>query len=239
MMRKILITNDDGIDSDGIVRLARAAVEFGEVWVVAPEHQRSAASHCITLREPIAIKKHTFPVDGVNAYACSGSPADCVRVGSLSVMPCKPDVVLSGINYGYNTASDIQYSATAGAAFEAAFQGCRAIALSENADPCHEVTDAFLNDLLREYIDVEVGKNRIININFPGGRLAECRGIRRNTAISEGSFYRDRYRLVEEKTDGTRLFAVDGIYNEDAEEGTDFRAIVDKYVSVGTVRNIG
>ena len=238
-MRRILITNDDGIDSDGIRRLAEAAKEFGEVWVIAPEHQRSAASHCITLREPVAVRPHDFPVKGVHAFACGGSPADCVRVGSLGVMPYKPDVVLSGINYGYNVASDIQYSATAGAAFEAAFQGFRAIALSENADPCHEITDAYLKALLEEYIDVRVEKNHIININFPGGKKEECRGTARNTGTSEGSFYHDRYRLVEEKADGTRMYLVDGIYNEDAEPGTDFRAILDKYISVGIVKNIG
>ena len=102
--RRILITNDDGIDSGGIARLAKAAKDFGEVWVVAPQHQRSAASHCITLREPIDVYPHDFAVEGVHAYSCSGTPADCVRVGGLSVMPVRPDVVLSGINFGYNVA---------------------------------------------------------------------------------------------------------------------------------------
>ena len=99
-MRRILITNDDGIDAGGLVRLTEAAKDFGEVWVVAPAHQRSAASHSITLREALYVKECDFPVSGVKAFSCSGLPADCVRVGSLSVMPCKPDLVLSGINYG-------------------------------------------------------------------------------------------------------------------------------------------
>ena len=128
----ILITNDDGIEADGLIRLAEAAKEFGEVWVVAPKRERSAASHSITLRRHIDVYPHNdFPVEGVKAYHCSGKPADCVRVGALAVMPEKPDLVLSGINYGYNSATDIQYSATVGAAFEAAFQGIHAIALSE------------------------------------------------------------------------------------------------------------
>ena len=100
MDRKILITNDDGIESDGIARLAEAAKEFGEVWIVAPESQRSAASHSITLRHPIDVLPHDFPVEGVHAFSCSGTPGDCVRVGSLNIMPVKPDVVLSGINFG-------------------------------------------------------------------------------------------------------------------------------------------
>lgn len=132
-MKKILITNDDGIDSDGIIRLAKIAVEFGEVWVVAPESQRSAMSHSVTLRHGIEAWKVDFPVSGVHAYACDGTPADCVRIGVLNIVPGKPDHVFSGINYGYNVASDIQYSATAGAAFEAAFQKVHTIAFSEDA----------------------------------------------------------------------------------------------------------
>ncbi len=237
-MRKILITNDDGIEAEGIIRLAETAKEFGEVWVIAPAHQRSAASHCITLREPVEIKEADFPVEGVKAFACSGTPADCVRVGSLSVMPYKPDVVLSGINYGYNVASDIQYSATCGAAFEASFQGFISIALSENANQCHDITDAYIKELLSEYIDFRPERNQILNINFPTGKVEECKGIKRDLITSEDSFYHDRYKMIEEREDGTKLYMVDGIYNEDAEEGTDFRAVVDKYISVGLVNNI-
>ena len=103
-MKTILITNDDGIEAGGIVRLAEAAAEFGEVWVVAPARQMSAASHSITLHSPVDIYPHSFPVPGVRAFSCSGTPGDCVRVGSLSILPRRPDVVLSGINYGYNVA---------------------------------------------------------------------------------------------------------------------------------------
>ena len=101
-MRTILITNDDGIEAGGIVRLAEAAAEFGEVWVVAPARQMSAASHSITLHSPLDIYPHSFPVPGVRAFSCSGTPGDCVRTGSLSILPRRPDVVLSGINYGFN-----------------------------------------------------------------------------------------------------------------------------------------
>ena len=78
-MNRILITNDDGIESDGMIRLARAAKEFGEVWVVAPDGQRSAMSHSITLRHSIEAWKVDFPVQGVHAYACNGTPAEIGR----------------------------------------------------------------------------------------------------------------------------------------------------------------
>ena len=80
-MQKILITNDDGIQSDGIIRLARAAKKYGKVWVVAPDGQRSAMSHRITLHETIEFFPVDFPVEGVHAYASTGTPADCVRFG--------------------------------------------------------------------------------------------------------------------------------------------------------------
>ena len=106
-MRKILITNDDGINAGGIVRLARTAAEFGEVWVVAPDSERSAMSHSLTLRQPIEAWQVDFPVPGVHAYACDGRPADCVRIGVLNKVPGRPDHVFAGINYGYNVATDI------------------------------------------------------------------------------------------------------------------------------------
>lgn len=250
-MRRILITNDDGINADGLARLVAAAKEFGEVWVVAPESQRSAASHSITLHRPIDVYPYEFEEAGqqmlseVHAFSCSGTPADCVRVGSLNIMPEKPDVVLSGINYGYNACSDIQYSATAGAAFEGTFQGCLSIALSEGApsskdeEPCHEVTDAYLTEVLSILIEKEHIAGQIYNVNFPMCKLSECKGIAWNRPVSEGMFYRDHYNKIEDLEDGGVRLMVEGAYNEDAEEGTDFRAIVDGYVSVGVVNNIG
>ena len=238
-MRRILITNDDGIEADGLHRLAEEAMNFGEVWVVAPENQRSAASHSITLHSPIDVVPHDYPVRGVHAFTCTGMPADCVRVGALYVMPQKPDVVLSGINYGYNCATDVQYSATVGAAMEGAFQGCRAIAFSEGALWRHEVTDHYLHRILEELIDEPLGYGQIFNVNFPCCALSDCRGVLRDRTVSRGMMYRDSYRVRKRRPNGAVRLMVDGEYNEDAEPGTDFRAVVDRFVSIGTVKNIG
>ena len=235
---RILITNDDGIEAEGIIRLAAAAAAFGEVWVVAPDRGRSAASHCITLHSPIDIFPHEFPVPGVHAFSCTGMPADCVRVGSLSVMPEKPDVVLSGINYGHNVASDIQYSATIGAALEASFQGIRGIALSEGADPDHSVTDAYLLPVLEKWIGSGIPEGQILNINFPKCPLAECRGILEDRTVSKSVPFTDRYREIEKLPGSGARFMVEGLYREEAEEGSDFRALIDRYISAGFVRNL-
>lgn len=236
-MRKILITNDDGINANGIIRLAQAATEFGEVWVVAPDSQRSAMSHSITLRHSVDAWKIDFPVPGVHAYACSGTPGDCVRIGSLNIVPGKPDHVFSGINYGFNAASDIQYSATAGAAFEAAFQGIHTIAFSEDACEIHEVTDRYLKEIIAELLDKPLGVNQIWNVNFPGCKSAECNGILRNRKVSTDAFYVDRYietTVLEEKIS----YMVEGIRNYTALEGTDLKAIFDNYISIGIATNI-
>lgn len=236
-MRKILITNDDGIDADGLIRLAKAAKEFGEVWVVAPDSQRSAMSHSITLRHSIEAWQCDFPISGVHAYACNGTPADCVRIGVLNIVPGSPDHVFSGINYGYNAATDLQYSATAGAAFEAAFQGIHSIAFSEEAVKTHEVTDAFLSEIMADLLERPLGKNQIWNVNFPGCSITECKGVLRDRTVSTDVFFQDRYmetRVSEERIS----YMVDGMRRFEAEQGTDLRAIFDSYVSVGIATNI-
>ena len=236
-MRKILITNDDGINADGIIRLAQAATEFGEVWVLAPDSQRSAMSHSITLRHNVDAWKVDFPVPGVHAYACSGTPGDCVRIGSLNIVPEKPDHVFSGINYGFNAASDIQYSATAGAAFEAAFQGIHTIAFSEDACEIHEVTERYLKEIIAELLNKPLGVNQIWNVNFPGCQLAECNGILRDRKVSTDAFYVDRYIETTVSEDKVS-YMVEGIRNYSALEGTDLKAIFDNYISIGIATNI-
>jgi len=237
-MLSIFITNDDGITSEGLIRLARAAVKLGEVWAVAPDGQRSAASHAITLHGTVDIFPVDFPVPGVHAFSCSGTPADCVRTGCLSVMPHKPDIVISGINKGFNTATDIQYSGTCGAAFEGAFQGILSIALSEDDKPCHEVLERYLPEILKEVIAEKASVDEIINVNFPCCPLSEFRGILRDRKVSNSMFYRDSYRLVKELPGGGMRLEVNGHFNKEAEEGSDMKAVVDNCISIGRVRNL-
>ena len=236
-MKKILITNDDGIDSDGLIRLAKVAMEFGEVWVVAPHSQRSAMSHSITLRHSIEAWEVDFPVPGVHAYACDGTPADCVRIGVLNIVPEKPDHVFSGINYGYNVGSDLQYSATAGAAFEASFQKIHTIAFSEDADEMHEVTDEYIKDIMGDLLDKPLEINQIWNVNFPSCRLKDCKGILKGRTVSTDEFYKDRY-LEKKVSSGKISYVVEGIRNYEASQGTDLRAILENYVSIGIATNI-
>lgn len=192
MGRLILITNDDGIDAGGIRQLAETAKAFGEVWVVAPESQRSGKSHSVTYLEPLYVRERPGYMDGVKAYECSGVPVDCVRVG-IHLLGRKPDVVLSGINSGYNISGDIQYSGTAGAALEAAFWGIHAIALSQANLDYHPVTDRYLRELIGEYIDKPLPQNTVWNINFPGCAPEDCKGVKHGCAVSQDDFYTDSF----------------------------------------------
>ena len=235
--KKILVTNDDGIHANGLLRLVKAAKNFGKVYVVAPDKECSAMSHRITLREHIDVKQVPFEIEGVEAYASTGTPADCVRFGILNILREKPDLVLSGINYGFNCGSDIQYSATVGAALEAACVGVHAIALSEDFSEHHEVTDAYLEQMIGKLMKRPLGYNQIWNVNFPKCPLSEFRGILENRKVAKNAFFEDEY-VEEVLMDGTRRLSVKGHYHENAEEGTDFRAVVDGYISVGVVNNL-
>lgn len=237
MNRKILITNDDGIGSNGIIRLAAAAVKYGEVWVVAPESQRSAASHSITLREHIDVYPHPFPVDGVKAFAVSGTPADCARLGILSIMPKKPDIVLSGINFGYNAGGDVQYSATVGAAMEAVFQGVPAVALSEGTNDGYIITDMYLDEILSQVINSPFTPQSIVNVNFPNCTPEDFKGILRSRASAPTGVFSDGY-IGEPLANGGTRYRVNGSYIGSAPEDSDLYALYNNYISIGTITNI-
>ena len=127
----ILLTNDDGYQAEGLVVLESVLQRFGhEVWVCAPSDQRSAQSHAMTLRGKVKIVRY-----GQHHYHCSGTPADCILYGLTgNTLPVTPDVVISGINHGYNASTDILYSGTVGAAKEASLRGIKAIAISARVD---------------------------------------------------------------------------------------------------------
>lgn len=243
-MRRILITNDDGIESPGLIRLVKTASALGDVFVIAPDGQRSAQSHSITLRKPIDLWPVRLPIDGVDAYACTGTPADCVRIGLAHLLKEKPDWVLSGINSGYNMGTDIQYSATVGAALEATITGVPAIAVSEAAGDNHGLTDAYLPGILADLLDRKLGAEEIINVNFPAGSQADFRGILDNRTVGRCPMYLAEYETVATREDGGARVEVRGILDvksillDDGEKESDFRALMEGYISIGKVHNI-
>lgn len=231
---RILVVNDDGIEAEGIVRLVKAAKALGEVWVVAPAAQCSAMSHRITVRGELTVKPVDFPVDGVTAYSVSGTPADCVKVALAALMPEKPDIVFSGINEGYNAGRDILYSGTIGAATEALSNGIAAIAFSSEANGIFDVVDAQLAAIAAELSQKKLPADQMWNVNFPGCSMAEYKGILYDRLPASHALFADCYDKTE-NADGSLRLVVNGILTDKADAGTDIRAVLDRYISIGVV----
>ncbi|CUH91696.1 5'/3'-nucleotidase SurE [Herbinix luporum] len=233
---RILVVNDDGVFTSGISHLAKMAAKLGEVWVVAPDQQCSAMSHRITVHGTLDIKQVDISVPGVHAYGVSGTPADCVKVGIKYLMPEKPDIVFSGINFGYNVGLDILYSGTVGAAMEALIHGVPAMAFSKEMNDNYEVVEANLLSITKELLNRPIKSNEIWNINFPSCTMSEFRGVLYDRIPAKEQFYLDKYVRMELENSNFRL-TIDGVRNTAAEEGTDMRAVLDNYISVGKVAN--
>ena len=181
---KILLVNDDGISSPGIVHLAEMAMQLGEVWVAAPSSQCSAMSQKLTIFQPLELEEYDFPLPVAGAYSIGGTPADCVKTALKAVLPIRPDVVFSGINIGYNAGFDIAYSGTVAAAIEAVLNGIPAIAFSAQHDGSYDVTDRYILDIARELLAAPLAPGEIWNVNFPGCPLDEFKGILHERTIA-------------------------------------------------------
>ncbi len=169
----ILLVNDDGIGAVGIMALLEAAVSRGHtVTMAAPAAQQSAASHRITLTDPLFVKPYDTSLPGVEAYAVHGTPADCVRIALMGgLMSRQPDVVISGINNGYNAGTDVHYSGTVGAAMEGSLAGFRAIASSISWNAPSESLRALAEltiDMAERYSRIPALPISVMNINAPG-----------------------------------------------------------------------
>jgi 5'-nucleotidase len=163
----ILVSNDDGVHAPGIRALAEALAPLGEVWIVAPDREASASGQSLTLKHPLRAEK----VDA-RVLAVDGTPADCVNLAIVKLLPRRPTVVVSGINRGGNLGDDVFYSGTVGAAREATFFGVSAIAVSlaARADLDYGPAAEFARRLTGLVIDRGLPERTLLNVNVPAGR---------------------------------------------------------------------
>ena len=163
----ILICNDDGIESNGLKALAEKLSDKNEILIIAPDGNRSACSHTLTVRESVKITEYG-KIKGCRSYAISGSPADCVKIARHIFSDFVPDVVLSGINKGHNLGSDIMYSGTVAIAYEAAFFGIPAFAFSafSHGESDFTLYAEIAADILYKLFPL-TEKTGIWNVNFP------------------------------------------------------------------------
>ncbi len=174
----ILVTNDDGITAPGIRTLIEVMKEFGDVVVVAPDSPQSGMGHAITLDSTLHVESITIKDGSQVEYSCSGTPADCVKLAVNELLPRKPDLCVSGINHGSNSAINVIYSGTMSAAIEAGIEGIPSVGFSLldhswNAD--FEPLKSHIKTIAKNVIENGLPEGVVLNVNFPKG---DVKGIK-------------------------------------------------------------
>lgn len=190
---RLLVTNDDGIVSEGIRALADSLSVLGDVWVVAPDRERNAVSHALTLHRPLRITTIS-----PHKYAVNGTPADCVNIGIHFLLPEKPDLVISGINRGANLGNDINYSGTVAAAVEGTLMGIPSFAISLAGEQSFKFQPAarFALRMARFILDKGLPHHTLLNVNVP-----DTGGEEVDQYVLTSQDTQARMNTVEEKTD--------------------------------------
>lgn len=229
----ILISNDDGITAPGIRTLVKVMKQIGKVVVVAPDSPQSGMGHAITVANTLRLDRSTIFED-IEAYECSGTPADCVKLGKHHVLhDRRPDIVVSGINHGSNSSISVLYSGTMSAAIEAAIEGLPAIGFSlcdfsHEADFAH--TEEYVEKIVRQALDFGIPAGTALNVNIPKKSDIPIAGIkicRQARARWEEAF--------DERLDpnNRRYFWMTGSFvNPDQGDDTDEYALLHNYISV-------
>jgi 5'-nucleotidase len=237
---RVLLTNDDGIEAEGLQALRRAllGVEGIELAVIAPDGNRSAIGRGITTRRPLWVEEVEFG-DGTVGYATDGTPVDCVRFAALGLVEgFQAELIVSGINHGSNLGDDISYSGTVAAAIEGIVLGLPAIAVSQQSLAREmdfrlgrtfefEAAAAFTARVVAEIEDVPLPAGTLLNVNFPGGEIGGVEVARLGKRI-----YRDELVLQDEES-GRRQYRIYGDAPDyHRQEGTDLAAVADGRVAV-------
>jgi 5'/3'-nucleotidase len=228
---RILITNDDGYHSDGIIALEEALCELGDIFVVAPESEQSGASHSLTLARPLRIRQ----IDGRH-WSVDGTPTDCVTLALNQILGAdeRPHVCVSGINHGPNLGDDATYSGTVAGAMEATILGVPGLAFSLAATRSHDFSQSmkFAREITERAIVGGLPDQTLLNINIPKG---EPRGVR----ITKQGFKEARPVISEHIDPRGKLYYWIGEIRDGfrAEGGTDFEAIEEGFVSVTPMRS--
>ena len=226
----ILVVNDDGIHSKGIKVLSDAMREIGDVYVVAPDSNRSGASHAITLDKEIYINNLN---NGLNEYTCSGTPVDCVKLAINKILPRLPDLCVSGINHGANHSINILYSGTAHAAIEGSIKGVPSIAFSHLSYSQSVDMSQFKSVILN--LSLNVLKNKLpngvtLNVNFPDLPIARIKGIRVSKQ-GDGNWIED-YKL-KSSNDLVSYYWITGHFEDQKhQEDSDLWAAQNSFISI-------
>ena len=233
----ILVSNDDGITAKGIRTLVECMKEIGEVVVVAPDGPQSGMGHAITIGNTLRLRKSDI-FEGVEAYECSGTPADCIKLAKYYVLKDKwPDLVVSGINHGSNTSISVLYSGTMSAAIEAAIEGMPAVGFSladysSDADFSH--TKEWVLKVAKQALENGIPKGVALNVNFPPKQNEKLKGVKicRQARAKWQEEFDERF-----DPNGRRYFWLAGNFvNFDKGEDNDEWAIANNWASIVPVQ---
>src|ERR1044071_4183633 len=176
----ILVTNDDGVTAPGIMNLVEAVRDLGKVVVVAPDKPQSGMGHAITIGTPLRLHKVDF-LEGIEAYQCTGTPVDCVKLAVDKVLHQKPDICISGINHGANHSINVIYSGTMSAAVEAAIESIPSIGFSlldYNIDADFSAARKYARILVEQMLKNPPDKHCVLNVNFPIASVEDVKGMK-------------------------------------------------------------
>jgi 5'-nucleotidase len=232
----ILITNDDGVSAPGIRNLAEAVRDLGKIVVVAPDKPQSGMGHAITIGQPLRL--HAIPfLDGVEAYQCSGTPVDCVKLAVDKVLHRKPDICLSGVNHGSNHSINVIYSGTMSAAVEAAIESIPSIGFSlldYSIEADFTAARKYVRIITEKILKTPLDKHLILNVNIPAVKEELIRGIR----ICRQAYAKYDEDFIERNDPhGRKYYWLTGEFkNLDKGRDTDVWALENNYVSVVPVQ---
>ena len=228
----ILVTNDDSVNAKGIHALVEVAKQFGDVVVVAPDKPQSGMGHAITINDPLRLKKTSLFPD-ITAFACSGTPVDCVKLAIYEVLHRKPDLILSGFNHGENSSTNVLYSGTMSAAIEGAMEGIPSIGFSladYSADADFEPAKFYATKIVMQVLKSKMEKGICLNVNIPKLSIGEIKGIK--VCSQAHAFWADRF---DKRLDqfGQPYFWLTGEFSDmDKRPDTDLQALKHGFVSV-------
>jgi 5'-nucleotidase len=232
----ILVSNDDGIFSDGLAALVNALRPIADVTIVAPDSQQSAVGHAITVHRPLRVRE-LKKEDAFFGYAVDGTPADCVKLAIRNLMKSKPDLVISGINHGSNTAISVIYSGTVSAATEGTILGIPSFAMSlttfeANADFSYAAK--FARQLALKVIENGPLIGTMLNVNVPAVPESEIRGV---VITRQGkSIWNDEFEARRDPGNKQYFWLKGELVELDEEEDIDQRAILNNKVSITPIQ---
>lgn len=232
----IFVTNDDGIFAKGIRSLIEAVKPFGDVVVIAPDKPQSGMGHAITVNNLLRLNASDL-FEGVEAYTCTGTPVDCVKLGIYEVLKRKPDFLVSGINHGENTSTNVLYSGTMSAAVEGAMENIPSIGFSLadfDAKADFSLTQHVVKTVLEQVMQHGLAQGTCLNVNVPKITAEEFKGIK--VCRAAHAFWEDRFDKRLDQYGNPYYWLTGEFFNTDKGEDTDLYAMKHGYASLVPVQ---